>query len=308
MNKDAMKTQTFGVEVEMNNITREHAAQIAAGYFKTDRWADTSLTNGYYAWSAWDDEGREWKFERDSSIAGPFDEQCEMVTPILYYKDIEMLQGLCRILRKAGAKSDPSRGCGIHIHVGADGHTPKSLRNLVNIMASKEKLFAEALHISEDRMSRYCLPVDSNFLRKLNKAKPKTMDELEDIWYQSQFCDYRRHDHYNHSRYHMLNLHATFTKGTIEFRLFQFEEPDGDKQNGIHAGRLKAFIQLALALSQMAKDGKNFNPAEVETADKKYFMRYWLYRIGFLGEEFATAREVLTKYLKDGSRANREVA
>ena len=45
----------------------------------------------------------------------------------------------------------------------------------------------------------------------------------------------------------MLNLHATFTKGTVEFRLFQFDAPSDGTQNGLHAGQLKSYIQLCLA-------------------------------------------------------------
>ena len=144
-----MKTQTIGVEVEMNNITRENAAKIAAKFFGTGRWQDTASRNGYAAYSAWDAQGREWKFQRDSSIHGPDGEKCEMVTPILTYADIETLQELCRRLRKAGAKSDASRGCGVHIHIGADGHNAKTLRNLANIMASHESLLADALKLEE---------------------------------------------------------------------------------------------------------------------------------------------------------------
>ena len=64
--------------------------------------------------SAWDESGREWKFQRDISITGPDSEKCELVTPILHYADIETLQELIRRLRKAGAKSDATRGCGVH--------------------------------------------------------------------------------------------------------------------------------------------------------------------------------------------------
>ena len=43
--------------------------------------------------------------------------------------------------------------------------------------------------------------------------------------------------HYNSSRYHGSNIHATFTKGTVEFRLF----------NGtLHAGEIKATSSSAL--------------------------------------------------------------
>ena len=299
-----MKKQTIGVEVEMNGITREAAAKLAAGYFGTDRWEDTARRNGYYTWSAWDAQGREWKFQRDVSISGPDSEKTELVTPILRYEDIETLQELCRRLRKAGAKSDATRGCGVHIHIGANGHTPQTLRNLANIMASHESLLADALSLDRGRMNRYCRTVDPDFLRQLNRRKPRTMAALADVWYRGNGADYGRSQHYNDSRYHMLNLHATFTKGTVEFRLFQFDAPDGKRQNGIHAGQLKSYIQLCLALSQLAKDVRTASPKPQQNENPKYAMRTWLLRLGFIGEEFATARDFLTRNL-DGDAAFR---
>lgn len=292
-----MKKQTIGVEVEMNSISRSKAAKIAADFFGTGRYEDTASRNGYYTWSAWDADGREWKFQRDVSISGPDAEKCEMVTPILRYEDIETLQELCRQLRHAGAKSDASRGCGVHIHIGANGHTPQTLRNLANIMASHESLIAEALKLDHGRMSRYCRTVDPRFLTEVNKRKPKTMSQLADIWYTANGANYGRTQHYNDSRYHMLNLHATFTKGTIEFRLFQFDEPTAERRGGIHAGQLKSYIQLCLALSQMAKEVRTASPKEQQKENPKYAMRTWLLRLGFIGDEFATARDFLTRNL-----------
>ena len=292
-----MKNQTIGVEVEMNNITRQKAAKVAADFFGTGRFENTASRNGYSTWSAWDTQGREWKFQKDVSIAGPDEQKCELVTPILTYGDIETLQELCRQLRHVGAKSDASRGCGVHIHIGAQGHTPQSLRNLANIMASHESLIAEALKLDRSRMSRYCRTVDPNFLAKVNSRKPKTMAQLADIWYTSHGASYGRNQHYNDSRYHMLNLHATFTKGTVEFRLFQFDEPTAERRGGIHAGQLKSYIQLCLALSQMAKDVRTASPKPQQNENPKYAMRTWLLRLGFIGEEFATARDFLTRNL-----------
>ena len=88
MNLEAMKSQTIGVEVEMNRIRRSAAAKVAAEFFGTNRYANTASINGYYSWSAWDAQSREWKFQRDCSIAGPDDYKCEMVTPILRYDDM----------------------------------------------------------------------------------------------------------------------------------------------------------------------------------------------------------------------------
>lgn len=294
---ERMKKQTFGVEVEMNNITRKDAAKLAADFFGTDRYEDTARRNGYYTWSAWDQNGREWKFQRDVSIDGDDAHKCEMVTPILTYPDMENLQELIRRLRKAGAKSDYTRGCGVHIHIGAKGHTPQSLRNLANIMAGHENLLVDALGIDRRRITRYCRTVNPTFLQRLNKKKPTTMSQLADIWYEGNGACYGRNEHYNDSRYHMLNLHATFTKGTVEFRLFQFDAPADGKQNGLHAGQLKAYIQLCLALSEMAKTVKTASPKPQQTENPKYAMRTWLLRLGFIGEEFATARDLLTRKL-----------
>ena len=293
-----MKKQTIGVEVEMNSIARQNAAKTAAEFFGTRRYENTARRNGYSAWSAWDAQGREWKFQKDGSIHGPDSEKCEMVTPILTYADMDLLQGLVRRLRKAGAKSDATRGCGVHIHIGAQGHDAKTLRNLANIMASHERLLADALDLDRDRIDSYCHTVNPTFLGTLNRRKPTTMSDLADIWYTCNSRGYHsRSAHYNESRYHMLNLHATFTKGTIEFRLFQFDAPAEGKKNGLHAGQLKSYIQLCLALSQMAKTAKSASPKPQQTENPKYAMRTWLLRLGFIGEEFATAREILTRRL-----------
>ena len=64
---EEMKKQTIGVEVEMNSIKREKAAKIAATYFGTYRHGYTASRNGYETWSAWDEQGREWKFQKDVS-------------------------------------------------------------------------------------------------------------------------------------------------------------------------------------------------------------------------------------------------
>ena len=291
-----MKEQTIGVEIEMNNITRSRAASEVAKYFGT-RAYNAAAEYGYYSWACKDTKGRVWKFQKDVSIAGPDDEKCEFVTPILTYDDIEDLQEIVRILRKAGAKSDASRGCGVHIHVGAKGHSPQTLRNLTNIMASHEALIIEALDINQARINRYCRTVDPRFLGQINKKKPSTMSSFADVWYKSQGEDFGRTQHYNGSRYHILNFHATFTKGTIEFRCFEFKKPSNGKQNGLHAGQLKSYIQFCLALSEMAKTVSFASSKPQQNENPKYAMRTWLLRLGFIGEEFKTARDFLTRRL-----------
>ena len=301
---DRAKTQTIGCEIEMAEITRNMAIKTVARYFGT---LDTVHHDGgaYDAWSCRDTQGRVWKVMRDVSISASSDiKKAELVSPILKYTDLEDLQEVVRQLRHKGGVSNPEHGCGVHIHISAQGQTPQSLRVLANLMAGHEKLLAEALNIDTYRQHRYCRTVNPEFLKELNKRKPTTMSELADIWYTSHGASYGRSQHYNSSRYSMANYHAVFTHGTIEFRLFQFDNPTVDRKGGLNAGQLKAYIQFSLAITQMAKELKTASPKEQQKENKKFAMRTWLNRLGLVGEEYSTLRMVFTRRL-DGNAAFR---
>ena len=289
-----MKNQTFGIEIETTALGRRGAAEAIAAHFGTRaQYVGHHLDD----WKVPMPDGRVWTVERDGSVTEP---DAEVVSPVCTWDDIPMVQEVVRKLRKAGAKVDAS--CGIHIHVGLGEHTPQSLRRLVNIVNAKEDLLTLALGISPERRDRWCRPVNREFLRDINRVKPTTMAQLADLWY----ADCNGHDghgtafhagmHYDHSRYHLLNLHATFSTErpahTIEFRAF----------NGtLHAGEIKAYIQLCLAISHLALTTKAASPTRPETDNPKYTFRCWLLRLGFIGDEFATARGHLTKRLPGNS-------
>ena len=303
------KDYTFGVEVEMNGITRHEAAKIAGEYFGTGRSENTAGRNGYMTWSAYDQTGREWKFSRDTSIAGPDAEKCELITPVLEYEDIPVLQELLRHLRKAGAVSNPSVGAGVHLHIARkEGFSVKDVKNLVNIMAAHEEQIGRAIRIDEGRLESYCRTIDPEFLRLVREKNPGTMKELEDCWYAGNDADFFRRDHYNPSRYHCLNLHSFFHgHGTVEFRQFQFSNPHDGKKGGIHCGELKVFIQLCLGMCELAHETKYTSAKPQQQENEKYALRCWLLRLGFIGEEFKTAREILLRNMT-GDSAWRKVS
>ncbi len=292
-----MRSQRFGVEIEMTGLTRAAAAQAVAGYFHTTA---THVGGFYDAYSVRDGQDRQWKFVSDASIrpearrgqsAGSA-YKVEFVSPICKYEDIETLQALIRTLREAGAKVNDS--CGIHVHVDASAHDAKTLRNIVNIMAAKEDLLYKALGVEVER-EHYCQKADTGFLDRMNHRRPKTMDELEHIWYNGRGNKY---DHYDSSRYHALNLHSVFSKGTIEFRLFN---------STLHAGEVKSYIQLCLAISHQALVQKGASQRRTHSPNEKYTFRTWLLRLGLIGDEFKTARLHLLKNL-DGNIAWKDPA
>ena len=278
-----MKDQTFGIEIEMTGITREKAAHVIAAHFGT---RSEYIGGTYKAWQALDCEGRVWKLVSDGSIMAPSDQQTELVSPICRWEDIETVQEIVRELRRAGAKPHPS--CGIHVHIGRGAHTPKTLRILVNLVNAKEDLLTQALQISPDRRERWCRSVDQEFLGRLNRRKPQTDAAFAQLWYNNRDWEYHARYHYDGSRYRLLNLHSVFQKGTIEFRAFNCT---------LHAGEIKAYIQLCMAVSHQALESSSASPRRPVTDNPKYTFRCWLLRLGFIGEEFETARLHLTKYL-----------
>ena len=235
-----LKNQLFGVEVEMTGITREKAARLVAEALGTTPSHPES--NCYHTRTIADLAARKWKIMRDSSIEAirsdgtsePLDEyRVEFVTPPLNYSDIELLQNIIRKLRENGAKAHSS--CGIHIHVDGANHTAVSLRRLVNFMTARQDLIYEALQIG-DRESNWCHKLNKTLLDAMKKDKNLTKEKAEEIWYSRAndgYCGGIDHQHYNATRYHGVNLHSFFTKGTVEFRLFN---------STLHAGKIKAYM------------------------------------------------------------------
>lgn len=291
-----MKTQKFGIEIELTGITRRDAAKVIAKYYGTNE----SYKGGVYMqYEVPTNDGRCFKVMRDSSIVAETKDgrpatdemKTEIVSPICTYEDIENIQQIVRELRHKGAIANSS--CGIHVHINAAPHNARSIRNIVNIMTSKEDILFKSLGVSESRAERWCKKNEMIFVNRLNRAKPETTDTIGNIWYDGNMN--RRFNHYDSSRYHALNLHAVWQKGTIEFRCF----------NGTtHAGKIKTYIQLCLAISHQALTQKASSAKKTNTTNEKYTFRTWLLRLGLIGEEFKTARNFLLENL-DGDIAFR---
>lgn len=307
-----LKKQKFGVEVEMTGITREKAAAIVAEVLEST--ASRPDSTCYETRIIADQATRKWKVMRDSSIYpvrndgsnAPMDQyKVELVTPPLNYADIELLQSIIRKLRENGAKAHSS--CGIHIHVDGANHNPQSLRRLINFITSRQDLIYEALEIG-DRANHWCHKLNTSLLTEMKKDRNLSKEKAEQIWYSSANDGYSGgvdHSHYNHTRYHGVNLHSYFSKGTVEFRLFN---------STLHAGKIKAYIQFCLAVSAWSitsQDKIVFRSMNGYSAEQKVtIMRNILtHRLGLCGDEFKTCRlHLMTPLKKSAGIAGRAAA
>ena len=280
----------FGIEIEFSGITRREAADIVA-----------KIVNGtarsYDGYEVTGQDERVWRIAYDSSVSGyrrqgnrnvpvsDSDYQCELVSPILtYYRDIGTIQAIVRKLRKEGAMAPDNAG--IHIHLNGANHTPQSIKNFVNIIASKNDLLYKALQIKAERQ-RFCRKMDEYLVKQMNIRKPRAIEQIADIWYERYGGG--RNYHYHDSRYHFLNLHSFFTGNhTVELRGYN---------SVLHAGKVRAYIVLSLALNHQALTQRNASCRKVQEENEKFAMRTYLNRLGLIGEEFKSCREHLCEHL-----------
>lgn len=290
-NFDGIKAQKFGVEMECTGLTREAAAKAISRVLLSDFVHEGG---GYDKYSVKDSQGRKWNVVYDSSIKR-FNEQrrttdskcyaVEIVTPVLEYKDIELLQDVVRTVRKAGGITGAEYSCGIHIHIDGAAYDAHSIRNLVNLFASKENFLFDVLQVAHER-ERYCKKVDRDFLEKINSKKKINMDDIKNFWYKGNLNDV--HFHYSDTRYAALNLHSFFADGHWEMRACN---------SSLHAGVLRSYIVLALAISNAALTRKYCSPKISESDNLRYSCRVWLINLGLNGEEFKNCRKHLISHL-----------
>lgn len=82
------------------------------------------------------------------------------------------------------------------------------------------------------------------------------------------------------------------TPESIRFPWFTLHGIDGERE---------AYTSLVHALFKMAKEQKRVTAKECSTENEKFTMRLFLIRLGFIGDEYKTARKILLRNLTGNS-------
>ena len=284
----------FGMEVEFTGISRDAAARAVAKVLGSVKHY---LHDSYHTHVIFDDWRRTWEIVRDSSIAPTnsrntaFTEdhyRCELVTPILdYNKDFKLLREVITALEQRGAVTNSS--CGIHIHV--DIHfTARQLRNLTNIVASKEGLLKRALQTYPQRQ-RYCCDSDMSFVRRINAHREIDMNAIRNIWYEGE--EWRRNLRHDTSRYVTLNLHSLWRGQGVEFRCFN---------STLDMRLINTYILMSLAICNQAARQTRAS-FHVSKSNDRLAMYNWLAQLGFVGRQFEALRHHCMGNLSAGGRS-----
>lgn len=88
------------------------------------------------------------------------------------------------------------------------------------------------------------------------------------------------------------SLDLVFTDNAIRFQWFTLHGIDGEAD---------AYNRLVTAICKMAKEQKRVVAKECATDNEKFAMRLFLIRLGFIGDEYKTARRILLRNLTGNS-------
>lgn len=277
----------FGIEIETIGKTRDAVATAIQSVTR----GDISYGGGVFdAWHVKDSLDRIWKVVSDASLVSVSPRyRAEIVSPVLKYDDLALLQNVVRSIRAAGARVDAN--CAIHVHVDASTFDGRQLANLLKLVYKQEPLILTALGIGSNRLARYTKPISPDLIARIDRQRPKTRDELNAIWYGHHNP---QPQHYDATRYHGVNLHNVWYRGTVEFRWFE---------GSLHAGKIKTYIQFVLAVAARGLNGRSASSRRrtLDVRSTRYDFRVFLLRLGLIGEEFKTARKHLLGQLSGDS-------
>ena len=155
------------------------------------------------------------------------------------------------------------------------GFTAAMLRNLVNMLASKEHLITAAFELERPML-------DAHLAEEIEGRETDDVDSFVAVW-----------DELEQGRASGMKLNAAT-------RTLLLELP----KQAPTAEEMEAFGVLMVFMVNFAKCIKSASRKTAQTENPRYAMRTWLIRLGMNGDEFKTARKVLLAKL-DGNSAFR---
>ena len=210
-----------------------------------------------------------WVVDREGRVSSP-------ETPM---EEKESIRPVLDALKTSGATASESAT----VTFSLDGHTGNTLRNIINLVWSKQALIQKSFGRPSAILPESLVttvnaePIDSldDFAKVINDG----IDSGE-IQGESEF-DFDLADKI---------LSFSFANATLE------------------TDEALAFITLCRQINEQAKQQKYSSTRQKETDNDKFSFRVWLIRLGFVGSAFATDRKVLLARLTGDAAFRTETA
>ncbi|MBP2028857.1 hypothetical protein J2Z35_002695 [Acetoanaerobium pronyense] len=147
------------------------------------------------------------------------------------------------------------------IKLPMEGHSGKTLRNLINMIYAKQPLILKALAVNDALLTE-------SFVQAINETDMETISDFEAALAQIETS-------------RLEGLQIDFEEKTFTFNLDL--EPD----------KVEAAISLLALINKNALSQNNASFKAKPTSNEKYTFRTWLLRLGMIGDEYKKTRKVL---------------
>ncbi|MGE5390891.1 MAG: virulence-related protein [Deltaproteobacteria bacterium] len=155
----------------------------------------------------------------------------------------------------------------VEITLPLAGHTGISLRNMVNMIYSKQTLIQKALSLQEKL-------IEEDLVRELSDAKLETQEDFLTLLIQMGSENYP-------------GMSFDLQHGLITFKF-----------GPVSTEQIKACTDLIALINENAKILKHASSRQGETDNDKYTFRTWLLRLGMIGDEYKATRKTLLANLE----------
>lgn len=231
---------------------RKEVAGLIAGYFGTQSVYQGAPGFGYLITEP---GGREWSIDKTGTVS----------TQGLAKDNVADVLSVLKTLGENGAIAEGQ----MSVTISTEGHNGVTLRNLINILAAKERLIAKTTGVDGQ------LIFASAMVEAINYARLKTVEDFLEATVGEGYPG------------------LEISKEAITFRWFAAT---------LNPEEIQGYIHLALAVNKMALVQKHSSFHETKTTNEKYTFRVWLLRLGFIGEDYSASRKYFLDRLSgDGS-------
>ena len=187
-------------------------------------------------------------------------------------KEVEIESILNEEIEKKTSEPAAAETATFEIAVPMEGNTGITLRNLVNMIYSKQGLIKKSLGLTANI-------IEDDFCIGINEAKTETLEDLKTAieGIGEKRCP---------------GIAFDFNNNTITFKFLEGEaSPE----------KVKAYTQLVALLNQNAKTLKHVSAKAKDTDNDKFTFRVFLIRLGMIGDEYKDTRKILLENLEGNS-------
>lgn len=164
--------------------------------------------------------------------------------------------------------------------------------------------FLYSVEITTPFLYEHDFPLIEEIVKGLQEAGAFT-NESTNVSIALKHNGYGITDNYSGKMYNLMKS----KKELIQKALGAFQSPDMSDGciNFPHFGgtlstdRIKTYVQLSESIHNFVTTHKRVSPRVNESTNDKFIFRTWLIRLGMIGDEYKTARAVLTKNLEGNS-------